>query len=85
MVDLKFAAAWRDGGFAVRRAPLPTVLRELEIQFGTAVRLGVPVAQTETMTLHYGRAVRLEDILRDIAVIQGLRYQQMNDGYALVP
>jgi transmembrane sensor len=85
MVDLKFAAAWRDGGFAVRRAPLPTVLRELEIQFGTAVRLGVPAAQTEIMTLHYGRAVRLEDILRDIAVIQGLRYQQMNDGYALVP
>lgn len=84
-IDPKYMAAWREGGFAIRNAALPTILRELEIQFGAAIRLGVPAAQTETMTLHYGRTVRLEDILRDIAVIQGLRYQQMNDGYALIP
>jgi len=84
-LDPKYLAAWREGGFAIRNAALPAILRELEVQFGAAIRLGVPAAQTETMTLHYGRTVRLEDILRDIAVIQGLRYQQMNDGYALVP
>ena len=84
-IDLKYVAAWRYGGFAVRNADLPAILRELEIQFGTTIRLGVPPSQTETMTLHYHRDVQLADILRDIAIIQGLRFQQMSDGYALVP
>jgi len=84
-LDLKYAAAWRKGGFAVRSAPLPAVLRELELQFGTTIRLGVPVAQTDTMTLHYARDVRLDDVLRDIAVVQGLSYRKMNRGYEFVP
>ena len=83
--DLKYATAWRNGGFAVRSAPLPSVLRELELQFGTTIRLSVPVAQTDTMTLHYARDVRLEDVLRDIAVVQGLSYRKMNRGYQLIP
>lgn len=83
--DLKYAAAWRNGGFAVRSAPLPAVLRELELQFGTTIQLSVPVAQTDTMTLHYAREVRLEDVLRDIAVVQGLSYRKMNRGYQLIP
>jgi transmembrane sensor len=83
--DLKYATAWRNGGFAVRSAPLPAVLRELELQFGTTIQLSVPVAQTDTMTLHYARDVRLEDVLRDIAVVQGLSYRRINRGYQLLP
>jgi len=83
--DLKYAAAWRQGGFAVRNMPLPAVLRELEVQFGTTLRLSMPAAQTDTMTLHYARDVRLEDVLRDIAVVQNLSYRKMNGGFEFVP
>lgn len=84
-LNLKYASAWRQGGFAVRRAPLPVVLRELEIQFGTSVRLRAPEVKTDTMTLHYARNARLEEVLQDIAAIQGLRYRSTSDGYELIP
>lgn len=84
-IDPKYAAPWRTGGFAARNAALPVILRDLEAQFGTTIRLDVPAAATDTMTLHYGRSVRLEDVLRDIAVVQGLSYRKINRGYELVP
>ena len=81
---LKYVRAWRHGGFGVIGAPLPTVLRELEHRFGTSLRLGVPVAETDTMTLHYARDARLEDVLRDVCLIQNLTYRETSQGYELV-
>jgi transmembrane sensor len=83
-VDLKYVQAWRDGGFAIQNAALPTVLRELERRFGTPLALTVPASDTDPMTLHYATEVRLEDVLRDICVIQGLTYRKMSRGYELV-
>ena len=82
--DLQYATAWREGGFAARNASLPAILRDLEAQFGTSIRLRVPAPETDAMTLHYGDGIELEDILRDIAAVQGLRYRAMNRGYELV-
>lgn len=83
MTDLKYVQAWRQGGFAIAEASLPTVLRELERRFGVSVRLRVPAAETDTMTLHYAEDVRLENILRDICVIQDLNYRSTSRGYEL--
>ena len=83
-IDLKYVEAWRDGGFAIQNAALPTVLRELERRFGTPLALNVPAADTDPMTLHYTATVRLEDVLRDICVIQGLTYRETSRGYELV-
>jgi transmembrane sensor len=83
-VDLKYAGAWRSGGFAVQNRPLPVILQELEVRFGTELRLADTVERTSTMTLHYARAVRLEDVLRDVCRIQGLSFRQTSDGYLLV-
>jgi transmembrane sensor len=85
VIDLKYAAAWRTGGFAVQDRPLPTILRDLEAQFGKDVRLQVDPAKTRPMTLHYARSVDLEDVLGDICVVQGLQYRQTQQGYVLVP
>lgn len=82
--DLKYVQAWRDGGFGLAGASLPTILRELEHRFGTSLRLGVPVAETDTMTLHYARDARLEDVLRDVCIVQGLTYRQTSQGYELI-
>ncbi len=84
IADLKYVQAWRDGGFGLAEASLPTILRELEYRFGTSLRLGVPVAKTDTMTLHYGRNARLEDVLRDVCIVQGLTYRETSQGYELV-
>lgn len=84
-VDADQASAWRQGGFAVRNAPLPDVLRDLEAQFGVPIRLGVPAARTDSMTLHYRRVDRLEAVLRDIALVQDMQYRKLNDGYELIP
>lgn len=81
---LKYVQAWRDGGFGLGAASLPTILHELEHRFGTSLRLEVPVAETDTMTLHYARDARLEDVLRDVCVVQGLTYRETSQGYELV-
>ena len=83
-VDLKYVQAWRDGGFAIQNAALPTVLQELERRFGTPLALNVPASDTDPMTLHYAADVRLEDVLRDICVIQGLSFRETSRGYELV-
>jgi transmembrane sensor len=83
-IDLKYVQAWRQGGFAMTGASLPAILRELERRFGTSLRLTAPVAKTDTMTLHYARNARLEDVLRDICLIQNLSYRQTSRGYELV-
>jgi Fe2+-dicitrate sensor, membrane component len=84
ITDLKYVQAWRDGGFGLAGASLPTILRELEHRFGTSLRLGVPAAGTDTMTLHYARDARLEDVLRDICIVQNLTYRETSQGYELV-
>lgn len=85
VIDLKYAAAWRTGGFAAQDRPLPSILRDLEAQFGKDVRLQVDPSKTRPMTLHYARSVGLEDVLGDICVVQGLQYRQTQQGYVLVP
>ncbi len=82
--DLKYVQAWRNGGFGLVEASVPAILRELEHRFGTSLRLGVPVAETDTMTLHYARDARLEDVLRDVCIVQGLTYRETSQGYELV-
>ncbi len=84
-VDVDQVSAWRQGGFAVRNAALPNVLRDLEAQFGVSIRLGVPAARTDSMTLHYRRVDRLEAVLRDIALVQDMQYRKLNDSYELIP
>jgi transmembrane sensor len=84
VVDLKYITAWREGGFALSGAALPTVLRELEHRFGTTLRLTVPVATTDTMTLHYARDATLENVLHDVCLIQNLSYRKTSRGYELV-
>jgi ferric-dicitrate binding protein FerR (iron transport regulator) len=84
-VDLSLANAWRTRGFAVQDAPLPVILRELEVQFGTDLRLQAPSARTRPMTLHYARSVQLEDVLGDICRLQGLQYRETSDGFVLAP
>jgi len=84
-VQLKYVQAWREGGFAIADASLPTVLRELERQFGVTLRLRVPAADTEAMTLHYSAEnAQLDAILRDICVIQDLTYRETSRGYELI-
>jgi transmembrane sensor len=82
-INLKYVQAWRTGGFGVIGAPLPTILRELERRFDTPLRLGVPAATTDTMTLHYAQEARLKDILRDIALLQNLTFHETSRGYEL--
>jgi len=83
-IQLKYVQAWRAGGFAVADASLPTVLRELERRFGVRLQLDVPPAETESMTLHYAEDAQLENVLRDICVIQGLTYRETSRGYELI-
>jgi len=83
-IDLRYVQAWRQGGFAISDAALPDVLRALERRFGATLQLGVPVADTDTMTLHYASDVQLEPVLRDICVIQGLQYRETSQGYELI-
>ncbi|MES3631016.1 MAG: FecR domain-containing protein [Longimonas sp.] len=78
------AAAWRDGGFAVRNASLPVILRAIEAQFGLPIHLRVPESDTDAMTLHYGQVSDPESILRDIVAVQGLQYRALSQGYELV-
>jgi ferric-dicitrate binding protein FerR (iron transport regulator) len=78
------AAAWQEGGFAARNAPLPAVLRALEAQFDTQIHLRVPESDTDAMTLYYKRAPDPEAILRDIVAVQGLQYRTLSQGYELV-
>ncbi len=83
-IALKYVQAWRDGGFAMSDASVPTILRELEYRFGTSLRLGVPVAETDTMSLYHAQDAQLEDVLRDICLIQDLTYRETSQGYELV-
>lgn len=78
------AAVWRDGGFAVRNASLPVILRAIEAQFGLPIHLRVPESDTDAMTLHYRQVSDPESILRDIVAVQGLQYRALSQGYELV-
>ena len=84
IVELKYVEAWRQGGFAVFDAPLPTILRELERRFGVPLTLRVPEAETEPMSLHYAQDARLEAVLRDISLSQNLSFRRTSQGYELV-
>lgn len=84
-LDLKYMAAWRTGGFAAQNAPLTDILRDLERQFGADLRLAEGVNPDDTLTLHYARSVQLDDVLRDICVIQGLSYRKTQGGYLIEP
>ena len=83
-VDLKYRRAWRDGGFAIRNAALPTVLAELERRFGVPLSLRADPSKTAPMTLHYAAEAQVEEVLHDICVIQGLSYRETSQGYELV-
>lgn len=82
-VDLELATAWTRGGFSMTAAPVERVLRELERRFGTTIRLSDPAVAGDTVTLHYGSAVQAEDVLRDLAVIVGLKFRRTARGYEL--
>jgi len=84
-IELKYMAAWRTGGFAAQKASLSRILHDLERQFGASLRLADDVERSGTLTLHYARAVDLEDVLRDICVIRGLSYRKTQEGYLLEP
>jgi transmembrane sensor len=84
-VALKYVGAYRQGGFAVFDAGLPTILQALERRFGVSLALRVPAAETEAMSLHYARDASLEAILRDICLTQRLSYRETSQGYELVP
>lgn len=83
-LELRYVEAWRQGGFAVFDAPLPTILRELERRFGVPLTLRVPAAETEPMSLHYARDAELEAVLRDICFTQNLSFRRTSQGYELV-
>lgn len=84
-LDLKYVAAWRTGGFTAQNASLATILRDLERQFGVDLRLADGVDADGTLTLHYARSVQLDDVLRDICVIQGLSYRKTQGGFLIEP
>ena len=83
-IDFDRATAWRQGGFVMRSAPLSDILREMERRFDTQFALQVPPEETDTMTLHYGEAVQVNDLLSDIALIQDLKYRETSQGYELI-
>lgn len=81
--DLDRATAWIHGGFSMTAAPVNDVLRELERRFGSTIRLRASVVADDTVTLHYGSAVQVEDVLRDLALIVGLQFRRTARGYEL--
>ena len=83
-LELRYVEAWRQGGFAVFDASLPTILRELERRFGVPLTLRVPAAETESMSLHYARDAELEAVLRDVCFTQNLSFRRTSQGYELV-
>ncbi len=82
-VDLEQATAWLDGGFAVTAEPVAEVLQEVERRFGIEVRLRGRNVGGDTVTVHYGSGVRAQDVLRDLSVMQGLKFRRTADGYEL--
>jgi transmembrane sensor len=82
-IDLSYAEAWRQGGFAVQEASLSVTLRKLERQFGTSIRLAADVSQSRPMTLLYARDAEVEEVLTDICIVQGLTYRPTSQGYVL--
>lgn len=83
IIDLGRATAWVRGGFAMTAAPVSEVLAELERRFDTRLRLRARGAADDTLTLHYGGPIRLEDVLNDLATIQGLKFRRTARGYEL--
>jgi len=81
--DVGRATAWIRDGFSMTGAPVPEILAELERRYDTRVRLRSPEAADDTLTLHYGSRVGIEDVLRDLATIQGLRFRETARGYEL--
>ncbi|MFB6230401.1 MAG: FecR family protein [Salinibacter sp.] len=86
--SIRRVTAWRRGGFAVTAKPLPAVVRALERQFGTPIRLSSklsPKVTSSPLTLYYSQDVNVETILHDLSVAQGLSYRPTAQGYVIAP
>ena len=83
--DTTHAFAWRTGGFAARSMPLPQLLQEIEYRFGTPVQLNEAITASDTLTVHYATGITAEEVLEDIALLQGLQYRELTRGYELYP
>jgi transmembrane sensor len=81
--DLTYLEAWRHGGFAVREASLPETLRKLERRFGASLRLDADSMAARPLTLLYARNASLEQVLKDICLVQGLTFRASSQGYVL--
>lgn len=82
-VSLERTLAWRSKGFAVVDEPLEDVLRELERRFAVEIEIGEKLAPRDSLNMFYLRGAELEDILRDICLVQGCRFSEMSTGYVL--
>jgi ferric-dicitrate binding protein FerR (iron transport regulator) len=82
-VDLTYAEAWRQGGFAVQQASLTTTLRKLERRFGVSIRLEADSVTGRPMTLLYARDATVEQVLNDVCLVQNLTYRSSSQGYVL--
>lgn len=82
-INLERTLAWRNKGFAVVDEPLENVLRELERRFAVEIEVDENLALNDSLNMFYLRGARLEDILRDICLVQDCRFSETSSGYLL--
>jgi transmembrane sensor len=80
---LEHVLAWRDRGFATVDRPLGAVLDEVERRYGVTIAPRMGVDPIERMSLFYPRGGTVDQILRDVCLIQGCTYRETSRGFAL--
>lgn len=80
---LEHVLAWRERGFAAVDRPLGAILDEVERRYGVTIAPRTGVDLTEPMSLFYLRGGTVDQILRDVCLIQGCTYRETSRGFAL--
>lgn len=81
--SLEHVLAWRNRGFAAVDRPLDAILDEVERRYGVTIAPRGGVDPTEPMSLFYLRGGTVDQILRDVCLIQGCTYRETSRGFAL--
>ena len=84
-VPVARVAVWRRGGLAALDEPLGEVLSELARRFAVTIEVDPVVETSALVSLFYADSVRVEGVLADLAVTQGLQFERTSRGFRLRP
>jgi len=83
--SLEWVTAWRTSGFVAMGLSLDDLISQIERFYATDIRVSDGLPQNPTDLIYTKNAPSIEELLTDLCISEGCRFQETASGYHLLP